>query len=163
MFSFQKNSLLLARRFDMIAALAIFIMMALTCVDVFLRYFFRKPIHGTYEIVALLGAVAVSFAMAHTLVEKGHVAVSLIVQLFSKRLQGIIESIISIFGIILFALIAWQSVLYGVDCQRSGEVSMTLEWLPFFPVIYGVALCAGVVCLVLLVDLANAIANVRDK
>ncbi|GAG16797.1 unnamed protein product, partial [marine sediment metagenome] len=66
MFSFQKNSLLLARRLDMIAALAIFIMMTLTCVDVFLRYFFRKPIPGTYEIVALLGAVAVSFAMAHT-------------------------------------------------------------------------------------------------
>jgi TRAP-type C4-dicarboxylate transport system permease small subunit len=100
--------------------------------------------------------------MAHTLVEKGHVAVSLIVQLFSKRLQGIIESIISIFGIILFALIAWQSILYGVDCQRSGEVSMTLQ-LPFYPIIYGVALGAGVVCLVLLVDLVNAIANVKDK
>jgi TRAP-type C4-dicarboxylate transport system permease small subunit len=162
MFSFQKNSLLLARRLDMIAAMAIFVMMSLTCVDVFLRYFFRKPIPGTYEIVALLGAVAVAFAMAHTSVEKGHVAVSLIVQLFPKRLQGIIESIISIFGIILFGLIAWQSVLYGVDCQRSGEVSMTLQ-LPFYPIIYGVALCAGIVCLVLMVDLANAIVKVKDK
>ena len=162
MFSFQKNSLLLARRLDMIAAMAIFVMMSLTCVDVFLRYFFRKPIPGTYEIVALLGAVAVAFAMAHTSVEKGHVAVSLIVQLFPKRLQGIIESIISVFGIILFGLIAWQSVLYGVDCQRSGEVSMTLQ-LPFYPIIYGVALCAGIVCLVLMVDLANAIVKVKDK
>ncbi|MFB0520628.1 MAG: TRAP transporter small permease [Desulfatiglandales bacterium] len=161
MFSFQKNSLLLARRLDMIAAMAIFVMMALTCVDVFLRYFFRKPIPGTYEIIALLGAVAVSFAMAHTLAEKGHVAVSLIVQLFPKRLQGIIESMISILGIILFGLIAWQSVLYGLDCQRSGEVSLTLE-LPFYPIIYGVALGSGVVCLVLLVDLANAIVKVKD-
>jgi len=145
----------------MIAAMAIFSMMALTSIDVFLRYFFRKPIPGTYEIVALLGAIAVSFAVAHTLAERGHVAVSLIVQLFPKRLQGIIESIISIFGIILFGLIAWQSVLYGMDCQRSGEVSLTLE-LPFYPVIYGVALCAVVVCLVLLVDLANAVAKVKD-
>jgi TRAP-type C4-dicarboxylate transport system permease small subunit len=161
MFSFQKNSLLLARRLDMIAAMAIFVMMALTCVDVFLRYFFRKPIPGTYEIIALLGAVAVSFAMAHTLAEKGHVAVSLIVQLFPKRLQGIIEGVMSIFGIILFGLIAWQSVLYGLDCQRSGEVSLTLE-LPFYPIIYGVALGSGVVCLVLLVDLANAIVKVKD-
>jgi TRAP-type C4-dicarboxylate transport system permease small subunit len=162
MFSFKKNFLLLAQRLDMMAALAIFSMMALTCLDVFLRYFFRKPIHGTYEIVALLGAVAVSFAMAHTLAKKGHVAVSLIVQMFPKRLQGIIESFISIFGIILFGLIGWQSVLYGIDCQRAGEVSMTLE-LPFYPIIYGVALGAGVVCLVLIVDLANAIANVKDK
>ena len=162
MFSFKSSSLWLARRFDIIAAVAIFSMMALTCADVFLRYFFRKPIPGTYEIVALLGAVAVSFAMAHTLVEKGHVAVSLIVQMFPKRLQGIVEIFISIFGIILFGLIAWQSILYGVDCQRSGEVSMTLQ-LPFYPIIYGVALGAGVVCLVLLVDLANAIVKVKDK
>jgi len=162
MFSFQKHSLLLARRLDIIASAAIFSMMALTSADVFLRYFFRKPIPGTYEIVALLGAVAVSFAMAHTLAEKGHVAVSLIVQMFPKRLQGIVESFISIFGIILFGLITWQSVLYGIDCQRAGEVSMTLQ-LPFYPIIYGVALGAGVVCLVLLVDLANAIVKVKDR
>jgi len=163
MFSFKKNSLSLARRLDMIAATAVFAMMSLTCVDVFLRYFFRMPIPGTYEIVALLGAVAVSFAMAHTLAERGHVAVSLVVQLFPKWLQDIIEGIISIFGIILFGLIAWQSVLYGMDCQRAGEVSMTLEWLPFYPIIYGVALGAMVVCLVLLVNLADALGEVKDK
>ncbi len=162
MFSFKKNSLSLARRLDMIAAAAVFAMMSLTCVDVFLRYFFRMPIPGTYEIVALLGAVAVSFAMAHTLAKKGHVAVSLVVQLFPKWLQGIIEGIISIFGITLFGLIAWQSVLYGMDCQRAGEVSLTLE-LPFYPIIYGVALSAMVVCLVLLVNLADALGKVRDK
>ncbi len=162
MFSFKKNSLSLARRLDMIAATAVFAMMSLTCVDVFLRYFFRMPIPGTYEIVALLGAAAVSFAMAHTLAERGHVAVSLVVQLFPKWLQDIIEGIISIFGIILFGLIAWQSVLYGMDCQRAGEVSMTLE-LPFYPIIYGVALSAMVVCLVLLVNLADTLGKVRDK
>jgi TRAP-type C4-dicarboxylate transport system permease small subunit len=162
MFPFQKHSLLLARRLDMVAAVAIFAMMALTCVDVFLRYFFRRPIPGTYEIVALLGAVAVSFAMAHTLAKKGHVAVSLIVQMFPKRLQGIVESFISIFGIILFGLITWQSILYGIDCQKAGEVSLTLE-LPFYPIIYGVALGAAVVCLVLIVDLGNALSNVKDK
>jgi TRAP-type C4-dicarboxylate transport system permease small subunit len=162
MFPFQKHSLLLARRLDMIAAVAIFAMMALTCTDIFLRYFFRRPIPGTYEIVALLWAVAVSFAMAHTLAKKGHVAVSLIVQMFPKRFQGIVESFISIFGIILFGLITWQSILYGIDCQRAGEVSLTLE-LPFYPIIYGVALGAAVVCLVLIIDLANALSNVKDK
>lgn len=161
MFSFQRSFLSLARRLDLLAAIAVFIMMALTCADVTLRLF-RWPIPGTYEIVSFLGAVAVSFAMAHTSAEKGHVAVSLVVQLFPKRLQGIIESIISIFGIILFGLIAWQSILYGLDCQRSGEVSLTLQ-LPFYPIIYGIALGAGVVCLVLLVDLANAIVKMKDK
>jgi len=51
MFSFQKHSLLLAQRLDMIAALAVFIMMALTVADVILRMF-RMPIPGTYELVS---------------------------------------------------------------------------------------------------------------
>ncbi len=161
MFSFQKHSLLLAQRLDMIAALAIFIMMALTVADVILRMF-RMPIPGTYELVSFLGAVAVSFAMAHTSAKKGHVAVTLVVQLLPRRLQGIIEIFISVFGIMLFGLIARQSVLYALDTQRSGEVSVTLQ-LPFYPVIYGIALSAAVVCIILIVDLVNAIAKVKYK
>lgn len=161
MFSFKISSLWIARRFGIIASVAIFSMMALTCADVILRLF-RMPIPGTYEIVSFMGAVAVSFAVAHTSVEKGHVAVSLVVQLLPERAQAVIESIIAALGMILFALIAWQSVLYGLDCQSSGEVSLTLQ-LPFYPIIYGVALAAGVVCLVLLVDLLNAITSARRR
>ena len=160
MFSFHSSALSVARKFDLIAAIAVFGMMCLTCSDVILRLF-RKPIPGTYEIVSFLGAIAVSFAMGHTTAEKGHVAVSLIVQLFPRRVQRVIESFISLFGIVLFGVIAWQCVLYGMDCQRAGEVSMTLQ-LPFYPVIYGVAMGAGAVCLVLLADLVNAIDNLRN-
>lgn len=61
---FSESSLLLARRLDIVSATAIFVMMALTCVDVFLR-FFSYAYPRTYEIVSFLGAVAVSFAIAH--------------------------------------------------------------------------------------------------
>jgi TRAP-type C4-dicarboxylate transport system permease small subunit len=149
----------MAQRLGLVAAAAIFFMMALTCADVFLRLF-RMPIPGTYEIVSFMGAVAVSFAVAHTSVEKGHVAVDLVVQLFSKRAQAVIESIIAGFGVILFALIAWQSGIYALDCQRSGEVSLTLQ-MPFYPIIYGVALGALIECLVLTVDLLNAASKMR--
>jgi TRAP-type C4-dicarboxylate transport system permease small subunit len=148
------------RRLDYVAAFAIVAMMGLTCADVTLRLF-RRPIPGTYELVSLLGALAVSFAMAHTSVERGHVAVSLIVRLLPIRLQGLVEIIVSLLGFALFALIAWQSVLYGISCQQSGEVTLTLQ-LPFYPVIYGVAAGAAAVCVVLLVDCLNAIEKVRN-
>jgi len=161
MFSFKNSSIWLARRLGIVAAASIFFMMALTCADVILRLF-RMPIPGTYEIVSFMGAVAVSFAVARTSVENGHVAVSLVVQLLPKRAQGLVEGIIAILGIILFALIAWQSTLYALDCQRSGEVSLTLQ-LPFYPIIYGIAFGAVIVCLVLLVDFLNAIASMRHR
>ncbi len=151
----------LARLLYWIAGTAIIIMMILTCGDVILR-FFRRPIPGTYELVCFLGAVAVAFAMAHTTVEKGHVAVSLVVRLFPARIQGIVESITSTFGFIFFALIAWQSVLYGHDLYTSGEVSLTLQ-LPFYPFVYGIGFSAAAVCLVLLTDLFKNLMKVFGK
>ncbi len=165
----------LAKILYWIAGSAIVIMMLLTCTDIILRlgvtlyhryhlWFLSpfKPIPGTYELVCFLGAVAVSFAMAHTSVEKGHVAVSLIVQLLPKRVQALIGSITTSFGLILFALLSWQSVLYANDLRSSGEVSLTLQ-LPFYPFVYGISFAAAVVCLVLLTELFTNLAGVSKK
>ena len=96
----------MAKRLYWVAGVAIVVMMLLTCADVVLRYF-RKPIPGTYELVCFLGAAAVAFSMAHTSVEKGHVAVTFVISLFPRRIQGLIESITTIFGLFFFSLIAW--------------------------------------------------------
>jgi TRAP-type C4-dicarboxylate transport system permease small subunit len=136
-------------------------MMFLTCADVVLRYF-RKPIPGTYELVCFLGAVAVAFAMAHTSVEKGHVAVSFVLQRFPSRIQGMIETITGSFGSFLFAVIAWQSVIYANDLRMSGEISLTLE-LPFYPFVYGIGFSAAVVCLILLSDLFKSLMKMFEE
>ena len=171
----EKISKNLAKALYWIAGIAIVSMMLLTCVDVILRlgvtayhqyhwWFLSRfmPIPGTYELVCFLGATAVSFAMAHTSVERGHVAVSIIVNLLPKKVQSIIETITTIFGLILFILLSWQSVLYGNDLKASGEVSLTLE-LPFYPFVYGIGFAAAAVCLVLLVDLSKSLPEVFRK
>lgn len=144
-----------AHALDMLAAAAIVTMMVLTCADIVLR-FFRRPITGTYEIIAFLGALTVACAVAHTSAEKGHVAVNLVVRLLPQRAQGLVESVVALLSLLLFALIAWQSVLYGLASQRAGEVSLTLQ-IPLYPIIYGVAFGTGAVCLVCLVDLFDAL------
>ena len=151
----------MANRLYWIAGSAIVAMMLLTCTDVVLRYF-RKPIPGTYELVCFLGAVAVAFAMAHTSVEKGHVAVSFVVSLLPQRIQGLIESITTSFGLIFFVLIAWQSLIYANDLRLSGEVSLTLE-LPFYPFVYGISFSAAIVCLILLSNLFNNLLKIFGK
>lgn len=142
----QLSSLLFA-----VAGAAIVGMMLLTCADIVLRLF-RMPIPGTYELVSFLSAISVAFAMAHTSVEKGHIAVSVLVQLMPQRLQALVDSVTTSLGILLFALLAWHSYLYGASLRQSGEVSLTLQ-LPFYPFVYGIALSSAVVCLVLLSQL----------
>ena len=151
----------LARKMYWVAGTAIVAMMLLTFADVVLRYF-RRPIPGTYELVCFLGAVAVSFAMAHTTIEKGHVSVSFIVTLFPSRLQRLIECMTSCFGFFFFALIAWQSFIYANDLYASHEVSLTLE-LPFYPFVYGIGFSAAVVCLILLSDLIENALKILEK
>jgi len=171
----EKISKGLARMLYWIAGIAIVSMMALTCVDVLLRFCVTlyheyrweiltqiQPIPGTYELVCFLSTVAVAFAMAHTSVEKGHVAVSVVVILFPERVQAIIETITGSFGLIFFSLLTWQSVLYANHIKASGEVSLTLQ-LSFYPFVYGIGFSAFAVCMVLIVDLSKNIIKVFNR
>ena len=142
---------LLSRILNWVAGWALVGMMGLTCADIVLRLF-RRPILGTYEIAGFLGAVVASFAMAQTTIERGHVAVHVIVTRFSPRVQELIYLATHLLSLLVFVLLAWECVRYGNDLRASGEVSMTLQ-LPFFPVVYGIALSAVTVCLVLLLDI----------
>ncbi len=175
MHALDKSSKGLAKVLYWIAGSAIVAMMLLTCVDIILRFgvtaYHRyhlsflsgfKPIPGTYELVCFLGAVAVSFAMAHTSVEKGHVAVSIVVRLLPPKIQDIIACITNTFALVLFSILAWRSVVYAYDLRASNEVSMTLE-LPFYPFVYGLGFAAAAVCLVLLVELSQNLGKVFAK
>jgi len=136
-----------ARWFNWIAAIAVTAMMLLTCADVLLRIL-RCPIPGTYEIVGLLGATFVSFSLAHTTTERGHIAVDFLVRKLSPMMQTLIDCINSIICALLFAVITWQSILYALDLKNSGEVSMTLQ-MPIHPFVFGIALGCGMLSLVL--------------
>ena len=175
MASFEKISKNLAKVLYWVAGIAIVTMMLLTCADVILRFsvtLYRtlkwellssiKPIPGTYELVCFLGSVAVAFAMAHTSVEKGHVAVSLVVQLLPAKVQALIDTTTGVFAFVLFALLSWQSVLYATELHESGRVSLTLE-LPFYPFVYGISFAAAAVCLVLLVEIFSNLLKVSGK
>jgi TRAP-type C4-dicarboxylate transport system permease small subunit len=159
--TFDRVSRGLARKLFWVSAVAIVAMILLTCADVVLRYF-RRPVPGTYELVCFLGAVAVAFALAHTSVEKGHVSVSFVVQLFPQRIRNLIACITTGLGLILFSLIAWRSMIYANNLRLSGEVSLTLG-LPFYPFVYGVGFSAAVVCLVLISDLFKNARKVLEK
>ncbi len=136
--------------FNYVAGAAVIVMTLLTCADVILRLV-GSPIPGTYELVGFLGAVIISFAMAYTSLQRGHVAVEMIYEKLPPRAQCVIDSAGSLTGAALFGMIAWQSAVYGVDLRRSGEVSLTLQ-MPLYPIVCGIAFGCGLLALVLLAD-----------
>ena len=132
-----KSLIRISTLFNVLAGVAVVGMMLLTCADVLLRLL-RHPIPGTYELVGFLGTVIISFALALTSLEKGHIAVEILVERFPARVQSGIEAVTSLIGAALFALLAWQSLIYGADMRQSGEVSVTLT-MPIYPFIWGIA------------------------
>jgi len=79
------------------------------------------------------------------------VAVEALVKHLPLRVQGIIYFITHLLSIMLFILIAYECWRYGLDLKASGEVSLTLK-IPFYPIMFGIAFSALVVCLVLFGD-----------
>ena len=106
----------ISRGFNALAGAAVVVMMLLTCADVLLRLL-RRPIPGTYEIIGFLGTVVISFSLAYTSLEKGHIAVEILVEKLPRRVQVGVEAVTSLIGAALFALITWQSLVYAADLQ----------------------------------------------
>lgn len=138
---------------NIIAGIAITFIMGLTVLDVILRSF-RRPIVGTYELVAFSGAVVIGFAIPLTSWMRGHIFVDFFTAKLPKTVQSFFNVTTRCLGIGLFSLMGWNLTKVGMDLQKSGEVSLTLQ-LPFYPVAYGIAVSCFVQCLVLVADMVK--------
>ncbi len=134
-----------------LAAVVLFLMMMLTVCDVVLRAV-GKSITGTYELVAIAGAIVVGFAVAQTSWDKGHIFVDFLIENRSPAVKNTVNTLTRIVGILIFALLSWNLFLKANHLYTSGEVSMTLH-IPYYPACYGLAFCFLVECFVLVADI----------
>jgi len=137
-------------RINYLAGAAVVAMMLLTCVDIVMR-FFGKPLPGVYDLVGFLGVVSVSFALAYTSVQRGHVAVDILMERLPQRAQFRLLSIGNMASAAFFLFLTWQSFLYAMELFDSGEVSMTVG-MPIHPFVFGMSAGCGLLSLVLIMD-----------
>ena len=133
---------------NIVGGIFLILIMLLTAADVLLRLFGR-PITGTYELVALGGAMVVGFAIPQTTKDNANVAVEFFVEGRSRRIKDIMFVFSKGLGIILFVLLG--SFLYEKAnvLHADGFVTSTLK-VPFYPVAYGLSFCCFVESLTLL-------------
>ena len=134
-----------------VAEVVLVLMMMLTVVDVALRAM-GKPITGTYELVAMMGAIVIGFAIPKTSWDRGHVFVDFLIENRSQAIRNAFFIGTRIMGIAIFALISWNMIRKGMVFYKSGEVSLTLR-LPYYPSAFALALCLCVQSLSLIGDI----------
>jgi TRAP-type C4-dicarboxylate transport system permease small subunit len=129
-----------------LAGLGLLTMVLVTALDVVLRVF-GVSLTGAYDIVRIAGLITIAAALPYTTAIKGHVAIEYFFHKLGRRGRTGVDALMRLLGIVLFGLLAWQSVEYGNALKKSGEVSMTLQ-LPVFWVPYVLAFSCGLVVLV---------------
>ena len=149
---------------SIIAALVLCIMMLLTVVDVAGRYFFMSPIKGGWELTGLLLIPAATWGMAQCQINKHHIRVKLVLDRFSPKVQAIVDSFAYLLGLGIFSILSWQMVLFSIDYILV-PVGGTTEILgmPFFPFTLILASGAGIMAVILLLDLLHSLAKVASK
>ncbi|MFH1487611.1 MAG: TRAP transporter small permease [Pseudomonadota bacterium] len=130
------------------------IMMFLTMTDVVLRYIFRSPITGAYEVMEYMMAILIPFGIVYCAHERGHVSVDIIFDLLSKPVKILLNCITSLIVLGLFLLVAWQNILLIMETYDSRLTSSVL-YIPTYPFVCAVALGFVALCLVLLIDFFN--------
>ncbi|QTA90994.1 TRAP transporter small permease [Desulfonema magnum] len=159
--TFWKNIEWILNKLKLIGAVSLMLMTFLTCADVLGR-FLGHPIFGSVEIVGFLATLTVVMSLPYTHQMKGHIGVEILVRLFSEKTQTIIETCTGILSLGLFGIVAWRMVLYAHTMQKSGEVSMNLQF-PEYVIIYIVSFCFLIFFLLILQDIIQNIAKLRGN
>jgi TRAP-type C4-dicarboxylate transport system permease small subunit len=115
-----------------------------------------RPVAGTVELTEILGAVLLATGVAYCQMMKGHIFVGVLVEKFPPRVQGVVDSIVSIVSLFFAGLLAKETIAFGVRMAQRGYATPDLK-IPISPVIYLVAFGFLMLAVVILRDLIKAI------
>jgi TRAP-type C4-dicarboxylate transport system permease small subunit len=134
----------------------------LTGLDVFLRYLFARPIKGTYELTELVMCVLVFFGLAYTAANAGNVSVPLVVTRLPQRARAVVAALGSFLSMGLVFVMAWRAFAQAGIYENQNLTSAILHF-PIFPLLWVVGTGCGVLFLILLADLLEALGKAVTK
>lgn len=136
-------------------------MMLITVFDVMLRSIGR-PMSGTYDLVALGGALIIGFSIPYTTMKKGHIVVDVLTQGLSERGQKMLNICTRLISLGICFMIGWHLIKLGVDYYNKHEGSQTLQ-LSFYPIAYGLAVGFFIQCLANIAEIFEAVLGAKKN
>ncbi|MFA7438853.1 TRAP transporter small permease [Castellaniella sp.] len=127
-----------------ISKAAIIVLAGLICTDIFARWAFRAPVPGAYELVGILGALTVVFALPAVQHRHAFIRVEIVTDRLTPRARGRLQGLLAWLEALVFAILAVQFLLSARTTARAGEVTDILR-LPQWPVYAAVAVAFALV------------------
>lgn len=145
-----------------VSAAVLTLMMLLTAVDVVMRYIFKLPIPGAFELAEYMMAFVVPFAIAYCAEQNGHVSVELFYKKLPRLLQELLRYLIALLTISFAGIMTWQNILY-IGETYGDHLASSVLLIPAWPFIIPVSIGVGIYALVLLFRLLQSQPEVRAK
>lgn len=138
-----------------VSAAILFVMMAVTAVDVCGRYFFNSPLQGGYELTQILMLSVVFAALPSVTRRTEHISVGLFENAFRGRARSLRDAIIALAVVAGSAYLAWRLYILGGRFSAFGDTTATSR-IPLAPFAYAGAGAMGLCALAALVQAAEA-------
>ena len=107
-------------------------MVGITFLDVILRYFLNRPIHGSIEITELMMVILVFSSLSFAQLKDAHVSMDILTSHLSKKRQNLLDGISWVFSIVLFLIIIWRSFLSAYTSTHvTGVLTIPLKYVGF--------------------------------
>lgn len=137
-----------------IASFAVLGITLLTCLDIVLRTL-GYPFKGAYDIVRILGAIAIAGGLPYTAAVKGHVSIIYFFQKLDGWTGYLTKFLSRLISTSLFCIIAIQCIVYGNSLKKGNVSSLTLR-IPLFWIPYLIAFSCLLTALVILHRVFNS-------
>ena len=130
--------------------LLVFVMSAMTAVDVVGRGSIGAGIPGCYELVQYMMVFVVFFAVAYVESQKANVRVELLLNHFPFRVQMAVGVLSSLFALFMFGLIVYTSGIYSWESWVAKEAMHGLKGGPLYLWKFGVPFGCFFMCIELI-------------
>jgi TRAP-type C4-dicarboxylate transport system permease small subunit len=135
-----------------ICACVLMDLMLLSAADVIGRFFFDKPITGTYEISTIMMGAVVLLGWAYTQRSGGHVTVDMFYDKFPQKMKWITTLIVLVLSLALFITITWKSWIVAMNYTADGRTFKVLD-APSGPTYFLVPVGGFFICLEMILSL----------
>lgn len=112
---------------DWAAASLMFLLMAMTCVDVAGRYFFNHPLPGGLELTEITMVLLVFAGLPIVTTAREHVTVDIVPLIRNRWLQRVHLLLVDLIGVVCLSVLAWQLGLRSIRMTVVGDVTSQLR------------------------------------
>jgi TRAP-type C4-dicarboxylate transport system permease small subunit len=125
-----------------VAAVVLFLLMAMTCVDVAGRYLFNQPLDGATELTRLMLAVIVFAVLPVVSWREQHVSVDLLDNVFPHRLTNARQLLLNLVSAVAMAGLAHRIWQLAYRARDYGDMTEYLH-IPIYPLIFFISILCG--------------------